>query len=57
MAKDKIAYVCSNCGLDSPKWVGKCPSCGLWNTFQEIKIAGTKSTSATKALSRHHAHP
>ena len=57
MAKDKIAYVCSNCGLDSPKWVGKCPSCGLWNTFQEIKIAGTKSTSATKALSRHHAYP
>ncbi len=38
MAKDKSAYVCSNCGYDSPKWLGKCPSCGQWNTFQEIVI-------------------
>ena len=38
MAKDKIAYVCSNCGQESPKWIGKCPACGQWNTFQEIKI-------------------
>ena len=34
MAKDKTVYVCSNCGQDSPKWVGKCPSCGEWNTSQ-----------------------
>ena len=40
MAKDKIAYVCSNCGYDSPKWIGKCPGCGQWNTFKEIKISG-----------------
>jgi len=39
MAKDKIAYVCSNCGQESPKWIGKCPSCGQWNTFKEIKVA------------------
>ena len=38
MAKDKSAYVCSNCGYDSPKWLGKCPSCGEWNTFQEVLI-------------------
>ncbi len=38
MAKDKSAYVCSNCGYDSPKWLGKCPSCGQWNTFQEVLI-------------------
>ena len=38
MAKDKTAYVCSNCGYDSPKWLGKCPSCGQWNTFQEVVI-------------------
>ena len=38
MAKDKSAYVCSNCGYDSPKWLGKCPSCGQWNTFQEVVI-------------------
>lgn len=35
MAKEKTVYVCSNCGYDSPKWAGKCPSCGEWNTFTE----------------------
>lgn len=39
MAKDKIAYVCSNCGQESAKWIGKCPNCGQWNTFKEIKVA------------------
>ena len=42
MAKDKIAYVCSNCGQESSKWIGKCPACGQWNTFKEIKVADTK---------------
>ncbi|WP_373789856.1 hypothetical protein, partial [Bacteroides heparinolyticus] len=28
MTKEKRVYVCSNCGQESPKWVGKCPSCG-----------------------------
>ena len=40
MAKEKIAYVCDNCGQESPKWIGKCPACGQWNTFKEIRIAG-----------------
>ncbi|HIZ02231.1 MAG TPA: DNA repair protein RadA [Candidatus Bacteroides merdipullorum] len=35
MAKEKTVYVCSNCGQESPKWQGKCPSCGQWNTFVE----------------------
>lgn len=38
MAKDKIAYVCSNCGQESAKWIGKCPNCGQWNTFKEIRV-------------------
>lgn len=38
MAKDKIAYVCTNCGQESTKWIGKCPNCGQWNTFKEIRI-------------------
>ena len=37
MAKEKIAYVCSNCGQESPKWIGKCPACGQWNTFKEMR--------------------
>jgi len=50
MAKDKTAYVCSNCGQESPKWIGKCPACGQWNTFKEIKIAAdTARQAATQA--------
>ena len=46
MAKDKTAYVCSNCGQESPKWIGKCPSCGQWNTFKEIKVAADSGRQA-----------
>ena len=49
MAKDKIAYVCENCGQESAKWIGKCPSCNEWNTFREIRI---KADSAQQSL-RH----
>ncbi len=49
MAKDKIAYVCTMCGYDSPKWVGKCPNCGQWNTFQEIKVSPDSGHSAASA--------
>ena len=38
MAKDKIMYVCDNCGQESAKWIGKCPACGQWNTYKEIKV-------------------
>lgn len=41
MAKEKTAYVCSACGYDSPKWIGKCPACGEWNTFQEVRLGKT----------------
>ena len=48
MAKDKIAYVCSNCGHESVKWIGKCPNCGQWNTFKEFRVATDSGTSAAK---------
>src|SRR5437867_10775088 len=35
MAKDKSIYTCSECGGTSPKWLGKCPGCGEWNTLVE----------------------
>ena len=35
MAKTKTVYFCSECGNETPKWQGKCPSCGAWNTLQE----------------------
>ena len=41
MAKEKIAYVCTECGYDSPKWAGRCPSCGTWNSMKEQVIRPT----------------
>ena len=38
MAKQKIAFVCNDCGADLSKWQGQCPECGQWNTIQEIKL-------------------
>ncbi len=47
MAKIKKAYFCSACGNESPKWVGKCPACGEWNTYvEEIIGSGPAVTSA-----------
>lgn len=42
-SKTKTAYVCSQCGYDSPKWLGKCPGCGEWNTFVEERLPASKS--------------
>ncbi len=49
MAKDKIAFVCDNCGQESGKWLGKCPSCGQWNTFREIKVGPSPAASLRSA--------
>lgn len=46
MAKEKTLYVCTHCGQDSPKWVGKCPSCGQWNTYVEQVVR--KESSAAR---------
>ena len=45
MAKTKSAFFCQNCGYESAKWLGKCPSCSQWNTFVEEIIQ--KDTAAT----------
>lgn len=45
MAKIKTAYVCSNCGQESTKWIGKCPSCGEWNTFKEIHLTANTNSN------------
>ncbi|MEI7675854.1 MAG: DNA repair protein RadA [Bacteroidales bacterium] len=39
MAKTKTLYVCTECGADSPKWVGKCPACGSWNSYVEEVVS------------------
>ncbi len=47
MAKAKAIYVCQECGFESPRWVGKCPSCGQWNTFVEEIIEKKKNIVST----------
>lgn len=44
MAKSRTIFFCSNCGASSPKWIGKCPHCNEWNTYQEELIQ--KETAA-----------
>lgn len=49
MAKVKKAFFCKNCGFEAPKWLGKCPSCGEWNTFTE-EIIARESGSVSAAI-------
>lgn len=54
MAKSKYIYTCNQCGYESSKWNGKCPSCGAWNSFEEdiadTSPAGSRSSSAGGAV-------
>ena len=50
MAKTKTAYVCTNCGNDSPKWLGKCPVCGEWNTYVEEIISKDNTSKNSQYL-------
>ncbi|WP_116124294.1 DNA repair protein RadA [Lewinella sp. IMCC34183] len=43
MAKVKVAFFCTNCGAETPKWMGQCPSCKAWNTLVEEKVVKTKN--------------
>ncbi len=48
MTKIKSAYFCSNCGYESAKWLGKCPSCNTWNTFvEEVITKGSEKKENT----------
>jgi len=54
MAKEKSIYTCSDCGGTSPKWLGRCPSCGAWNTLVEsaAEPASTKNRFQSLAKSQ-----
>ena len=47
--KSKSMYICSECGYQSPKWMGKCPGCNQWNTLQETIVEEKKTSSLKKA--------
>ena len=50
-------WFCTSCGADSPKWAGRCPACGEWNTMVEEKVSASPTASAAAGGSRHRAQP
>ena len=59
MAKAKSVFFCTECGNETPKWAGRCPSCGAWNTLVEQSVgdgAKAKAGGRSRAL-RAKAHP
>jgi len=57
MAKVKSAYFCQNCGYETPKWLGKCPSCAEWNTFVEEVIEKNIPSVVAFSTSTRNAKP
>lgn len=53
MAKQKTAYFCQECGYESPKWLGKCPSCSSWNSMVEELVTTSKAASQVVAFSKN----
>lgn len=51
MAKIKTVYICKDCGYETPKWLGKCPDCNNWNTFEE-EVVQAKSSSKVVTSAR-----
>ncbi len=54
-AKSKPIFFCTNCGYEAAKWLGKCPSCGEWNSFVEHVSNSTKRTSNSPTTDLKHA--
>lgn len=51
MAKSKTVFFCQECGYESAKWMGQCPSCKNWNTFvEEVKVAGATKHTDKKSM-------
>ncbi len=50
MAKAKTAYVCTECGASSPKWVGQCPSCNAWNSLTETVVAAPSPSRVARLV-------
>ena len=56
-AKPKSVFICSECGYESPKWMGKCVGCGAWNTMEETLTTPIKATASTVSASLATAKP
>ena len=52
MAKPRTRYVCENCGATQPRWMGRCPECGEWNTLLEQAVEGSPRGSGAARAGR-----
>ena len=52
MAKDKTIWVCSSCGGEAQKWMGKCTYCGAWDTYYEEKAKNVKAREGKEEKER-----
>ncbi len=58
MAKEKSVFLCNECGYESPKWAGKCPGCGAWNSFVEKVVRAASSVRISSAdVSKQQSQP
>ena len=58
MAKSRTsAFVCDSCGHDEPKWLGRCPACGEWNSFKEVRLGPPTGKTSSITGSRRHIIP
>lgn len=57
MSKAKTVFICSNCGANSPKWIGNCPSCKEWNTYIEEILEKEKPKSNYSLKKDHRSKP
>ena len=57
MAKNKTVFVCQNCGVESAKWIGRCPSCKEWNTYHEEIIVSSSSHDPVLSSAREKRKP
>ena len=57
MAKTKTVYICQNCGAESAKWIGRCPACGEWNTYQEEILAPSQQAGPAFTRDREKRKP
>ena len=55
--KSKTVFCCSECGYESPKWMGKCPHCGTWNSFAEFTPVEPEKQPARPSLKRSDTQP
>ena len=54
MKKQKnFVYKCNSCGKEEPKWLGRCPECGEWNTFEETAVSSNDFSASGRAPNKH----